>query len=77
MCGRFALTMELEDLMVLFPWIDFGSVFKPRYNIAPSQEIMAVPVLYSLFIVIISTLVTFYFRRANTAAEQKMPDGLL
>lgn len=35
--------MELEELMELFPWIDFGSVYKPRYNIAPSQEIMAVP----------------------------------
>jgi len=44
---------------------------------AEQQAINAVPVLYSLFIVIISTLVTFYFRRANTAAEQKMPDGLL
>jgi BASS family bile acid:Na+ symporter len=41
------------------------------------QAINAVPVLYSLFIVIVSTLVTLYFRRANTAAEQKMPDGLL
>ena len=42
-----------------------------------AQAVVAVPVLYSLFIVIISTLVTFYFRRANTAADQKMPDGLL
>jgi len=41
------------------------------------QAIMAVPALYSLFIVIISTLVTFVFRRANTAAEQKLPDSLL
>ena len=41
------------------------------------QAVNAVPVLYSLFIVIVSTLVTLYFRRANTAAEQKMPDGLL
>ena len=41
------------------------------------QAINAVPVLYSLFIVIISTLVTLYFRRANTAAEQKLPDSLL
>jgi BASS family bile acid:Na+ symporter len=44
---------------------------------AEQQAINAVPVLYSLFIVIVSTLVTLYFRRANTAAEQKMPDGLL
>lgn len=41
------------------------------------QAIMAVPALYSLFIVITSTIVTFIFRRANTAAEQKMPDSLL
>jgi BASS family bile acid:Na+ symporter len=41
------------------------------------QAINAVPVLYSLFIVIVSALVTLYFRRENTAGEQKMPDGLL
>lgn len=41
------------------------------------QAIVAVPALYSLFIVMTSTLVTFIFRRANTAAEQKMPDSLL
>ncbi|MEM9341464.1 MAG: bile acid:sodium symporter [Pseudomonadota bacterium] len=41
------------------------------------QAIMAVPALYSLFIVIISTCVTLYFRRANTAAEQKLPDSFL
>lgn len=43
MCGRFALTMELAELMEAFPWIDFGSGYKPRFNIAPSQEVMAVP----------------------------------
>ncbi len=42
-----------------------------------AQAVMAVPVLYSLFIVIVSTCVTFVFRRANLSAEQKMPDGLL
>jgi BASS family bile acid:Na+ symporter len=42
-----------------------------------AQSYMAVPALYSLFIAIVSTLVTLVFRRANTAAEQKMPDGLL
>ncbi len=44
---------------------------------AEAQTTMAVPVLYALFIVIVSTLVTLIFRRANLAAEQKMPDGLL
>jgi len=42
-----------------------------------AQAVMAVPVLYSLFIVIVSTAVTLIFRRANLAAEQKLPDGLL
>jgi BASS family bile acid:Na+ symporter len=42
-----------------------------------AQAVMAVPVLYSLFIVIVSAAVTLLFRRANLAAEQKMPDGLL
>jgi len=42
-----------------------------------AQSYMAVPALYSLFIVIVSTLVTLVFRRANTAAEHRMPDGLL
>jgi BASS family bile acid:Na+ symporter len=42
-----------------------------------AQSIMAVPALYSLFIVMVSTVVTLIFRRANTAAEQKMPDSLL
>ena len=47
------------------------------FGAAEAQAVMAVPVLYSLFIVILSTLVTLLFRRANLAAEQKMPDGLL
>ena len=42
-----------------------------------AQAVMAVPALYALFIVIVSTLVTLLFRRANTKAEQRMPDGLL
>jgi BASS family bile acid:Na+ symporter len=44
---------------------------------AEAQAIMAVPALYALFIVIVSTLVTLLFRRANLAAEQRMPDSLL
>ncbi len=44
---------------------------------AIQQQVMAVPALYSLFIVISSTLLTLWFRRANAAGEQKMPDGLL
>ena len=42
-----------------------------------AQSIMAVPVLYSLFIVITSAMVTLWFRRINTANEQPLPNGLL
>ncbi len=38
--------------------------------------ILIVPALYSLFIVLVSTAVTFWFRRANVAEEQKIPNLL-
>lgn len=38
--------------------------------------ILIVPALYSLFIVIVATFVTIAFRRANIAAEQKIPSLL-
>jgi len=40
------------------------------------DKILLVPALYSLFIVIISSLVTLVFRRANLAEEQKIPNLL-
>jgi bile acid transporter len=40
------------------------------------DQILLIPVLYSLFIVIVATVVTFYFRRANLAEEQKIPSLL-
>lgn len=40
------------------------------------DEILLIPALYSLFIVIISAAVTLVFRRANVAAEQKIPNLL-
>jgi BASS family bile acid:Na+ symporter len=42
-----------------------------------AQSVMAVPALYSLFIVLTSTMLTLWFRRINNAGEQKLPDGLL
>ncbi|MBQ2260889.1 MAG: bile acid:sodium symporter [Loktanella sp.] len=42
-----------------------------------AQGIMAVPALYSLFIVLTSAAVTIWFRRINTANEQPLPNGLL
>lgn len=41
------------------------------------QAIMAVPALYSLFIVLTSTAVTLWWRNMNNAGEQKLPDSLL
>lgn len=38
--------------------------------------ILIVPALYSLFIVIVSLFVTLWFRRANIAEEQKIPNLL-
>jgi BASS family bile acid:Na+ symporter len=40
------------------------------------DQILLIPALYSLFIVILSTFVTLVFRRANVAAEQKIPNLL-
>lgn len=39
-------------------------------------ELLLIPALYSLFIVIVATAVTFWFRRANLADEQKIPNLL-
>jgi BASS family bile acid:Na+ symporter len=41
------------------------------------QSIMAVPALYSLFIVLTATALTVWFRLVNDAAEQKTPASLL
>jgi len=38
--------------------------------------ILIIPALYSLFIVLVATVVTLWFRRANLAAEQKIPNLL-
>lgn len=43
MCGRFALTMDLPELEEAFPWVEFGSGHKARYNIAPSQNVLTIP----------------------------------
>jgi BASS family bile acid:Na+ symporter len=47
------------------------------FGAAREQAIVVMPALYSLFIVINATLLTLVYRRANEAAEQKMPDSLL
>ena len=41
-----------------------------------ANQILLIPVLYSLFIIFVASFVTMYFRRANEAAEQKIPNLL-
>ena len=43
MCGRFALTADSADLQDVFPEFSFPTQAAPRFNIAPSQPILAVP----------------------------------
>lgn len=43
MCGRFALTVDPADLQEAFPEYAFPAVYAPRYNIAPTQPILALP----------------------------------
>lgn len=44
---------------------------------AQQQQIVAVPALYSLFIVINATLLTLWYRRVNERSRQKLPDSFL
>lgn len=43
MCGRFALTVDPADLQAAFPGYLFPAQVAPRYNIAPSQPVLAIP----------------------------------
>ena len=43
MCGRFTLAVEDGELQAEFEGIDFPTQFAPRYNIAPSQPVLAIP----------------------------------
>jgi putative SOS response-associated peptidase YedK len=42
MCGRFTLTADLEQLAERFSFHAANLSFKPHYNIAPSQQVLAV-----------------------------------
>jgi putative SOS response-associated peptidase YedK len=43
MCGRFALTVDPADLQDAFPEFTFPTQYAARYNIAPTQPILALP----------------------------------
>ncbi|MCU0522573.1 MAG: SOS response-associated peptidase [Anaerolineae bacterium] len=43
MCGRFTLWLQFGDLAKAFPDFEFSEELDPRYNIAPTQRVAAVP----------------------------------
>jgi len=43
MCGRFTLTVDPAELQEAFAGYSFPSKFAPRFNIAPSQPVLAIP----------------------------------
>ena len=43
MCGRFTLTVDPADLQDTFTNYMFPTRFAPRFNIAPSQPVLAIP----------------------------------
>ncbi|HEX8992617.1 MAG TPA: SOS response-associated peptidase [Anaerolineales bacterium] len=43
MCGRFTLTVDPAELKEHYENVSFPQKFAPRYNIAPSQAVLAVP----------------------------------
>jgi putative SOS response-associated peptidase YedK len=43
MCGRFTLSIDPADLQAAFPNFAFPVDLTPRYNIAPSQPVLALP----------------------------------
>ena len=43
MCGRFTLTVDPADLQDAFENVTFPQKFAPRYNIAPTQPVLAIP----------------------------------
>ena len=43
MCGRFTLTVNPAELQDAFSNYTFPSKFAPRFNIAPSQPVLAIP----------------------------------
>lgn len=42
MCGRFSLTSNLDDLQERFDFEGRDLVYRPRYNVAPTQTVLAV-----------------------------------
>ena len=72
---RHARTVALETGIQNGPLA--SAIIAFTFSGTEAQGIMAVPALYSLFIVLTSAALTLWFRRINTADEQPLPNGLL
>lgn len=42
MCGRFTLTSPIDQILDLFTLVELPAGYEPRYNIAPTQEVLVV-----------------------------------
>lgn len=42
MCGRYSLAADIEALRVRFSFVEEGQALQPRFNIAPTQEVLVV-----------------------------------
>jgi bile acid transporter len=70
-----ARTVALETGIQNGP-LAIGIVILSFRDVAIMNDVILIPVLYSLFIVILASFITLYFRRANVAEEQKIPSLL-
>ena len=70
-----ARTVGLETGIQNGP-LAIGIVILSFRDVAIMNEVILIPVLYSLFIVVLASFITLYFRRANVAEEQKIPSLL-
>ena len=43
MCGRFTLTVDPAEMQEAFSRYTFPEKFAPRFNIAPTQPVLAIP----------------------------------
>jgi bile acid transporter len=70
-----ARTVALETGIQNGP-LAIGIVILSFRELEMMNQVILIPVLYSLFIVIVASFITLYFRRANLAEEQKIPSLL-
>jgi predicted Na+-dependent transporter len=70
-----ARTVALETGIQNGP-LAIGIVILSFRDVEVMNQAVLVPVLYAVFIILIASVVTLYFRRANLAEEQKIPSLL-